>query len=133
MKDKAKFKILMIEDNETHRFMYDFQFKTSGYVGFQAVATGEEGLEIVKKEKQDLIFLDLILADNERLDGLEVLKKIKSDPENKDTPVLVLSNKREKDVGEEASRLGASGYILKAQFTPRQIVEQAESILNLIN
>jgi len=132
MKDKAKFKILMIEDNETHRFMYDFRFKASGYEGFRTVATGEEGLEIMKKEKQDLIFLDLILADNEAMDGMEVLKKIKSDPESKDTPVLVLSNRREKEVGEEAGRLGASGYILKAQFTPRQIVEQAESILNSI-
>jgi CheY-like chemotaxis protein len=133
MKDKSQFKILMIEDNETHRFMYDFQFKKSGYEGFQAVATGEEGLDIIKKEKQDLIFLDLILADNEGLDGMEVLRKIKSNPESKNTPVLVLSNKREKDMGEEASRLGAAGYLLKAQFVPRQIVEQAESILNSIN
>lgn len=123
-------KILMIEDNKQHRFMYDFQFKQLGYNNFKAVATAQEGIDIVKKEHPDVVLLDLILEGTLDLDGLEVLKKIKGDPETAKIPVIILSNKREKDMAEEVKRLGAADYILKAKFLPREIVERVHQFLS---
>ena len=123
-------KILMIEDNKQHRFMYDFQFKQLGYNNFKAVATAQEGIDTVKKEHPDLVLLDLILEGTLDLDGLEVLKKIKEDPETAKIPVIILSNKREKDMAEEVKRLGAADYILKAKYLPREIIDRVHQFLS---
>src|SRR3989344_1338658 len=92
--------ILMIEDNKMHRFMYDFQFKQMGYKNFTAVGTAEEGLE-----------------------------KIKENPSTAKVPVIILSNKREKDMAVEVKRLGAVDYILKAKYLPREIVDYVGKFL----
>lgn len=121
--------ILMIEDNKMHRFMYDFEFKLQGYTHFEAVATAQEGLNIIHKKKPDLILLDLVLEGTGDLDGLDVLKRVKEDPSTADIPVIILSNKREKDMAEEVGRLGAADYILKAKYLPREIVERVQQFL----
>ena len=129
MSQATEAKILMIEDNKQHRFMYDFQFKQLGYKNFKAVATAQEGLESIKNDLPDLVLLDLILEGTLDLDGLEVLKKIKEDPSTANIPVIILSNKREKDMADEVKRLGAADYILKAKYLPREIVEHVHRFL----
>ncbi len=126
MLDSQKAKILMIEDDTTHRLMYSLQFKQSGFESFTAVATGREGLNSIKKNRPDLILLDIGLAD---MDGIEVLKQIKADPTISSIPVIMLSNMREKDKGEQAQQLGAADYLLKAQYLPQEIVEKVEQFL----
>ena len=121
--------ILMIEDNKMHRFMYNFQFKQMGYKNFTAIGTAEEGLQSVAKDMPDLVLLDLILEGTLGLDGLEVLKKIKENPVTAKVPVIILSNKREKDMAEEVKRLGAVDYILKAKYLPREIVDYVGKFL----
>lgn len=122
-------KILMIEDDKMHRYMYDFQFKQMGYENFKAVATAHEGLESIKNDLPDLVLLDLVLEGTLDLDGLKVLKKIKDDPATAKVPVIIISNKREKDMAEEVKRLGAADYILKAKYLPREIVERIHQFL----
>lgn len=116
----------MIEDDATHRQMYGLQFKQSGFTSFEAVASGQEGLDSMQKSHPDLILLDIGLED---IDGIEVLKRLKADSSTADIPVIVLSNMREKDKGEQAQQLGAVDYILKAKYLPREIVERVERFL----
>ncbi|MBI1833755.1 MAG: response regulator [Candidatus Andersenbacteria bacterium] len=126
MSEPKLVKILMIEDDATHRQMYGLQFKQSGFTSFEAVASGQEGLDSMQKSHPDLILLDIGLED---IDGIEVLKRLKADSSTADIPVIVLSNMREKDKGEQAQQLGAVDYILKAKYLPREIVERVERFL----
>lgn len=116
----------MIEDNATHRQMYGLQFKQAGFEGFYTASTGQEGLDLVRKDHPDLLLLDIGLED---IDGIEVLKQLKADSSTADIPVIVLSNMREKDKGEQAQQLGAVDYMLKAKYLPREIVERIEQFL----
>lgn len=122
-------KILMIEDNKMHRFMYDFEFKKQGYKNFKAVGTAQEGLQSIQNERPDLVLLDLVLEGTVDMDGLDVLKRIKEDPATADVPVIILSNKREKDMAEEVRRLGAADYLLKAKYLPKEIVDHVQNFL----
>lgn len=116
----------MIEDDATHRQMYGMQFKQSGFTHFETVSSGQAGLDAIKKDRPDLILLDIGLED---IDGIEVLKRLKTDSATFEIPVIVLSNMREKDKGEQAQQLGAVDYILKAKYLPREIVERVEQFL----
>jgi len=116
----------MIEDDATHRQMYGMQFKQSGFANFSAVSSGQEGLDSIEKDAPDLILLDIGLED---IDGIEILKRLKDNSATTDIPVIVLSNMREKDKGEQAQQLGAADYILKAKYLPREIVERVEHFL----
>lgn len=126
MSDHKQAKILMIEDDATHRQMYGLQFKQLGFTEFSTAASGQEGLDTIKSNRPDLILLDIGLED---IDGIEVLKRLKANPSTADIPVIVLSNMREKDKGEQAQQLGAVDYILKAKYLPREIVERVEQFL----
>lgn len=127
IKDK---KILLIEDNKMHQFMYSFQFEQAGFKSVKVAATGQEGLDAARAEKPDLVLLDLVLEGDHGMDGMEVLKTLKSDQSMKDVPVVVLSNKRAKDVAEEAKSLGAEDFLLKADFVPREVVSYVENFFN---
>ncbi|PIP16962.1 MAG: response regulator, partial [Candidatus Portnoybacteria bacterium CG23_combo_of_CG06-09_8_20_14_all_37_13] len=74
----------------------------------------------------DLVLLDLILP---ILDGFEFLKQIKADNNFKNIPIIVLSNLDQKENIEKGISLGASDYIIKAQFTPSEVVEKIEKCL----
>lgn len=126
MGELKKTKILMIEDDAIHQQMYSFQFKKSGFTDFSVAASGQTGLEAAKKNHPDLILLDLGLED---IDGIEVLKQLKADGATANIPVIVLSNMREKDKGEEVRQLGAEEYLLKAHYLPREIMEKVKQFL----
>lgn len=123
-------KILFIEDDSIHRQMYGFQFKQLGFTNFTTVSSGQDGLDAVKQDLPDLILLDIGLED---IDGIEVLRRLKADTATANVPVIVLSNMREQDKGEEARKLGAVDYVLKARFLPREIVARVERFLTKRN
>ena len=126
MQDPKQAKILMIEDDEMHRQMYDLQFKRSGYTYFSSVESGQRGLELMRENRPDLLLLDMALED---MDGLEVLRDMRAEERLSSIPVIVLSNMREKDLGSEVRKLGAVDYLLKAQFLPREVVVHVEQWL----
>src|SRR4030042_2596348 len=98
--------ILFIEDEPTLQKAFGDLLKKDGYNTLSAL-DGEMGLEMVKKEKPNLILLDLILP---KMDGFEVLEKLMADPETKDIPVIILTNlERTEDVN-KAIELGAKTY-----------------------
>jgi DNA-binding NarL/FixJ family response regulator len=71
--------------------------------------------------------LDLLLP---KAHGFEVLKHAKASPEVKKIPILILSNLGDQKEVEEGMRLGASGYMIKANFTPDEIVKKIDSLIH---
>lgn len=121
----AKAKILLIEDDPNLVRMYEKKFTADGY----EVATAYEGWEGLKKtvsEKPDLVLLDILLPG---LDGIAVFKKMRSQTETFNTPVILLTNVGEEDAIYECFKLGAVDYLVKARYTPEQVVGKVEEFL----
>ncbi|MFH2003047.1 MAG: response regulator [Planctomycetota bacterium] len=123
--DPKKASILLIEDDPTLIEMYQLKFRLSE-LNLLAATGGYRGLDMVKKEKPDLVLLDIRMDD---LDGFEVLKRMKADPTLKVIPVYLLTNMGEKDAAEKGKRLGAEAYVMKAKLTPQEVVSLVESRL----
>lgn len=117
--------ILVIEDDKFLRELIVQKLIEEGYDAAEAV-DGEEGVKKVKTVKPDLVLLDLILPG---IDGFEVLTRIKEDPSLVQIPVIILSNLGQKDDVERGMRLGAVEYLIKAHFTPREIIDKIKNIL----
>jgi DNA-binding response OmpR family regulator len=118
-------KILIVEDDRFLRELIARKLRNEGYDVIEAV-DGEEGLKRIKEEKPDLILLDLILPG---IDGFEVLAKAKEDPDTAQIPVIILSNLGQREEIERGLRLGAIDYLIKAHFTPGEIIEKIKNIL----
>ncbi|MBC7074307.1 response regulator, partial [Candidatus Parcubacteria bacterium] len=99
--------------------------KEQGFEVFEA-QDGAEGLQKIKEIKPNLVLLDLILPEK---DGFEVLEEKKRDEEIKNIPVIVLSNLGQKEEIDKALALGATDYMVKANFSPNEIVEKISLIL----
>lgn len=119
------YKILVVEDDKFLRELITQKLAREGYDVKEAV-DGEEGVIKVKEEKPDVILLDLILPG---IDGFEVLAKIKEDPEVENIPVVILSNLGQRDDVERGLKLGAVDFLIKAHFTPGEIIEKIEKII----
>ena len=118
-------KILLIEDEFFIRDLYERYLKKSGYEVITAI-DGEDGLEKALNNKVDLILLDIMMP---KMTGIEVLEKIKQDDSiAKSTPVYLLTNQVQESIIKEAFKLGAEGYLIKAQLLPKQIVEEIQNI-----
>ena len=118
-------KILIIEDDKFLRELILRKLTDEGFDVSEAV-DGEEGVKKVKTENPDLILLDLILPG---IDGFEVLSKTKENPNSASIPVIILSNLGQKEEVEKGLKLGAVDYLIKAHFTPGEIIEKIKTIL----
>ncbi len=118
-------KILVVEDDKFLRELITQKLVREGYEVREAV-DGEDGVKKVEEEKPDIILLDLILPG---IDGFEVLAKIKEKPDREDVPVVILSNLGQRDDVERGLKLGAVDFLIKAHFTPGEIIEKVEKIL----
>lgn len=118
-------KILIIEDDKFLRELIARKLENEGYMIAEAI-DGEEGMKKIKDETPDLILLDLILPG---IDGFEVLTRMKQEPTLAAIPVIVLSNLGQREEIEKGLKLGAIDYLVKAHFTPGEIVEKIKNAL----
>ena len=118
-------KILLIEDDKFLRELMVKKLLTMDYDVTSAV-DGESGLSMIKEVKPDVVLLDLILPG---INGFEVLEKAKQDPEIADIPVIILSNLGQKEDIERGQELGAADFMIKAHFTPQEVVNKIKTIL----
>ncbi len=118
--------LMLIEDDPLLINMYQTKFSTEGFQVFTAT-DGEAGIKLLEAEKPDIILLDIMMP---KLDGIEVLRRIKQNPQLKNTPVLMLSNLSEAAKQQEAKTLGAKDFIVKANFTPTQVVDKVKKHLS---
>ncbi|GAG51727.1 unnamed protein product, partial [marine sediment metagenome] len=86
----------------------------------------QEGIESVKKEKPDIVLLDIILRDKK---GIEFIEKIKEYPEFQNIPIIAFSNFNEKEMKDRAVKLGAKEYLIKSDHTPGEIVNKINEYL----
>ena len=113
-------KILFVEDEPTlQKTLGDF-LKKSGYEIISAL-DGEEGIRKVEDEKPDLILLDLILP---KMEGFDILRKLKLDLKTKDIPVIILTNLESANDIEKAIELGATTYLVKTQYSLEEVAEK---------
>lgn len=118
-------KILFIEDEPHLQKAVGEVLKQEGFEILSAL-DGEEGLNLVKKEKPDLVLLDLILP---KKDGFEVLKEMKADEKLKGIPVIILTNLEGTGDVEKALNLGATTYLVKANYELEDVVSKIKDFL----
>jgi len=118
-------KILIIEDDKFLRELMVRKLSQENFDVLEAV-DGEEGIKKMKEVVPDLLLLDLILPG---IDGFEVLSKIKEDPATASVPVVILSNLGQREDVERGLKLGAVDYLVKAHFTPNEIIEKVKTNL----
>ena len=115
-------KILIIEDEHILAGMYADQFRSKKW-DVATATTKDEGLEMTKRENPDIVLLDILLFDGH---GVEYLKAKKEDEVIAKIPVIVFSNLDDAKTKEEALELGALEYLLKANYTPQELVQKAD-------
>lgn len=118
-------RILFIEDESSLQRTFSDLLKSEGYEMISAL-DGETGLRLAKEGHPDLVLLDLILP---RIHGFEVLKELKTDPGTKEIPIIVLTNLEELGDVEKAIELGATAYLVKAQYSLEEVVEKIKKNL----
>ena len=124
MTDK-KIKVVLVEDDKFLSNMYQTKLTIEGMEVIPAY-DGQQGVEVVKKEKPDIVLLDIVLP---VLEGWDTLKEIKKDPAVKDIPVIILSNLGQEEDIKKGQELGAVDYLIKAHFIPREVIEKIKTIL----
>jgi len=118
-------KILIAEDEEGLRELYRLRFELESFNVIFA-KNGEEALKKIKKEKPDLVLLDIMMP---KKSGIDVLKELRKDPTNKKIPVVILSVLSEEHFKTKAKKLGANAYLVKADVMASDVVSKVKEIL----
>jgi len=125
MTDK-KAKIIIIEDED---ILVDILSKKLEQEGYEVASAedGEKGLERIEKFSPDLILLDIVMP---KMNGYEVLSVLqKKFGKNKMPPVIIISNSGQPVEIDKAIQLGAKDYIIKAQFTPDEVLKKVDKLM----
>jgi len=118
-------RILIVENDKLTLRLYQKAFKLEGYEVDTAL-NGEEGLKKIKRNKPILILSDIMMP---KMDGIEMLKIIKSDSKYKNIPVVVLTSLSDEIDVEVALSEGAVKHIVKSKHKPKEIVDLVKGIL----
>ena len=118
-------KILIVEDDPLMSRLYQKIFTFEGYA-IDIATDGVEALDKVRKDKPTLILLDIMMP---RMNGLEFLGKVKSDPDTKSIPVVILTNLAGQQDAERGITDGAVKYIVKSEYEPKQIANMVKEII----
>jgi DNA-binding response OmpR family regulator len=118
-------KVLIVEDDQLIQRMY---LKMFTFEKFEVITAsdGEEGLEKARNEKPTIILLDVMMP---KLNGMQLLEKLKIDPETKAIPVIMLSNLAGENDVETALSKGAVKYIIKSEHDPKEIADMVKQIV----
>ncbi len=126
MEKSNKSNILIIEDDAYISDMYKIKMEAEGFE-VDVATDGEIGSNSILKKKPDLVLLDIVMP---KMDGFGVLQKIRKNPDFKDMPIIMLTNLGQRESVKKGLMLGADGYIIKAHFTPSEVVEKVKEFLN---
>ena len=125
---RVKETILIVEDEKDIAKMLDYNLKKEGYKTLIA-RNGEDALTASRKDKPDLILLDLMLPG---IDGLEVCKTIKSESKTAAIPIIMLTAKSQESDKVVGLELGADDYVTKP-FSPRELIARVKAVLRRIH
>jgi len=113
-------KILVVEDDEFLTKIYSMTLTQEGYE-VTITKNGDEGLRALKKDKPDIVLLDLLLP---KKDGFEFLKEMREDTKFKNIPVLILTNLGQESDIEKAKDLGADDYVIKGNVEVEDVIKK---------
>jgi two-component system phosphate regulon response regulator PhoB len=126
MPSKSAPKILVVEDETFLVKIYAVKLKKEGY-DVSIANDGEQAVKLAEELKPELILLDLILP---KMNGFEALERMRANPVNKETPLIVLSNLGQEEDIKRAEALGADDYLVKANFSIQDIVAKIRETLD---
>ncbi len=118
-------KILLVEDEDFIRELYTRQLTKAGFAVKNA-ADGQSGLATLKAENFDLLLLDIMLPG---MNGLQLLREFKTQNPNSPMITILLTNLGQEAVIKEGFELGAQAYLIKASYTPDQVVNEVKNAL----
>ena len=116
--------ILAVDDSASMRQMVRYTLEGAGYKVVQA-ADGVEALEFAKTSTADLVLTDVNMP---RMDGLTLLRELRSLARYKFTPMLVLTTESGQDTKQRGKQAGATGWIVKP-FNPEQLLATIAKVL----
>lgn len=116
-------RILIIEDDTFLRDLYEEMLSDAGY-DVEVAEEGSTGFQKIKSQKFDLVLLDIMLPEK---DGLQILHDL--DGEKKKIPIVMLTNLGQDQVIKEALTAGASGYFIKSDLDPDEVLSKVEEFL----
>jgi DNA-binding response OmpR family regulator len=119
--------LFMAEDDPLMSRMYERAFRLGGHE-LTMVFDGEAAMRTLQEmnPKPSVIILDVMMP---KSSGFEVLKKVKGDEKLKSTPVILLTNLAGQEDAEKGLSMGAIMYLVKSQYSPKQVVEKVEEII----
>lgn len=123
--EEVKKKILLVEDDVDLQKLYRGKLSEEGFEIY-SVATGESAISTMREVRPDLVILDIMLAG--KLNGFDVLERMRSDEEYKKLPSIVFTNLDNQ--GEIAKKVGATDYIVKVNATPKMVLDRVKKELS---
>ncbi|MFH1423732.1 MAG: response regulator [Candidatus Nealsonbacteria bacterium] len=118
-------KILLAEDDPFIIDIYTTKLKQADFE-VEVVSEGDKVLEKARSQKPNLLLLDIVLP---TMNGWEILRAIRQSEDLKNLPVVILSNLYQKDEVEKGLKFGALKYLIKAHYTPSEVVLEVKKIL----
>lgn len=118
-------KILLVEDDPLISNIYQMSLRRAGY-DIEVIASGSGVVNKIKENDYDLLLLDLVLPEKS---GFEVLEEIHRGGIDEDLKIIVLSNLGQKEKVERALEMGAEEYLIKAHFTPKEVVAKIRDVM----
>ncbi len=118
-------KIAIIEDDPVISQMYRMKFEADGF-DVKLADNGKRGVALIEDFRPDMILLDLQMPE---MTGDEVLERIRKESWGKDIPVIILTNLGAEEAPRSLKSLNIHSYIVKAEFTPRQVVQSVKEAL----
>ena len=125
MNDNKKIKVFIIEDDIYISDMYRIKLEADNYE-VHVASDGIEGIKKLEKDIPNVILLDIVMP---KIDGFSVLKMIKENNILKNVPIILLTNLSQKENIERGFELGAASYIIKAHFTPSEVVKKIKEVI----
>ena len=118
-------RILIIEDDP---FLSDIYLTKFRGVGFEVdvARDGQEGLGMAKEKNPDIILLDIVMP---HMDGFAVLRALRSDASLAKIKIILLTNLGQQEDVEKGIKEGADDYIIKAHFTPTEVLAKVQEVL----
>jgi len=119
--------VLIVEDDPFLSDMYSVKFSGMGYDA-QIAQDGAQCLDILKEGlRPKVILMDIVMP---KMDGITLLSTLKNDEQLKNIPVILLTNLGQESDIKRGMELGALDYLIKAHFTPSEVVAKVEEIIN---
>jgi adenylate cyclase len=117
--------ILIVDDNEDNRYTLQMLLEADGHERIASASGGNDAMTLIEKQKFSLVLLDMMMPD---LNGDEVLRMIKSNPDTRDIPVVMISADTDTDKISKCIELGADDYLPKP-FNPTILRARIGSVL----